>query len=312
MPGHEIDLARKDDNGEIPIMKTATIHILTPVVLVLGISSSAFTDSSQDGNARRTLATYLMEMVGDEVSLNDLYRHAAIWQVDNPGLLEESDVRDVARSVSLIYRGMSDSEVSNERPDMETGAADEPKRDVAVVERITDECAQQDYCLGDIVYNDSDPLLRGKIVDVIPNGRFAKVEFDRSGKIFTWPIDRLASSRTGCLREDEYCVSDFVYNNKRRAGRGQIVGIYGTERRLAVKYGHDEVWDWSREKLALTRGCANDKRFCVGDWVRANKASGRSPTGNIVGIYFQGDTVAIDFGRGEVRRWNISKLTRID
>ena len=201
---------------------------------------------------------------------------------------------------------------SSERPKFQVSA--EPVQEDATtgVESMNEVCAQQNYCIGDIVYNDSDPLLRGKIVNVIPNGRVVLVEFDRSGKVRRWTIDYLANAREGeCVHEGEYCVGDFVYNNKEPAKRGQIVGIYGSNEELAVQYSEDGIWNWRRDSLALTRGCATDERFCVGVRVRANRTSGNHRYGTVVGIYFSGETVAIAFESG-VWRWNTGKLTPLD
>ena len=201
---------------------------------------------------------------------------------------------------------------SSERPKSKVSADSSQKDSTTTVENTNEICAQQNYCTGDIVYNDSDPLWRGKIDAVIPNGRRVLVEFDRSGNIREWPIDRLANTRKGgCVREDAYCVGDFVYNNKEPAKKGQIVGIYGSNEELAVQYSEDSIWNWRRASLALTRGCANDERFCVGVRVRANRTSGNHRYGTIVGIYYLGETVAIAFESG-VWRWNTGKLTPLD
>ena len=186
------------------------------------------------------------------------------------------------------------------------------KDPTVAVKKTNKKCAQQDYCVGDIVYTHSDPLYRGTIVNVIRDGRDALVKFDESGNILSWSIDRLANtSHRGCVHEDEYCVGDFVYNNKEPTKRGQIVGIYGSNEELAIQYSEDSIWNWPPEKLAITRGCANDERFCVGGRVRANKASGNHRYGTIVGIYFSGETVAIAFESG-VWQWNTSKLTPLE
>ena len=201
---------------------------------------------------------------------------------------------------------------SSERPKSKVSAESSQKDPTTAIENTNEICAQQNYCIGDIVYNDSDPLLRGEIVNVIRDGRHALVEFDESGNILSWPIDRLANTTPGrCVHEDKYCVGDFVYNNKGPAKRGQIVGIYGSHEELAVQYSEDSIWNWTRTSLALTRGCANDERFCVGVRVRANRTSGNHRYGTIVGIYFSGETVAIAFESG-VWQWTTSKLTPLD
>ena len=213
----------------------------------------------------------------------------------------------MAASTSSVDGLASSSQVSSiKKPD------ESLQQDASTAVNNAHECAQQTYCMGDIVYNDSDPLWRGSIVNVIPNGRWVMVKFDQSGNIREWPIERLANTRLGeCVREDEYCVEDFVYNNKEPAKRGQIVGIYGSNEEVAVQYSEDSIWNWPPEKLAITRGCANDERFCVGGRVRANKASGNHRYGTIVGIYFSGETVAIAFESG-VWQWNTSKLTPLE
>ena len=201
---------------------------------------------------------------------------------------------------------------ASKRPNSSVSAESSQKDSAAAVENTNEICAQRDYCIGDIVYSDTDPLLRGKIVNAIPNGRDVLVELDESGEIQRGTIDYLANTKLGrCVREDEYCVGDFVYNNKEPSRKGQIVGIYGSNEELAVQYSEDSIWNWRRESLALTRGCANDERFCVGGRVRANKTSGNHRYGTIVGIYFSGRTVAIAFESG-VWMWTTSKLTRLD
>ena len=198
------------------------------------------------------------------------------------------------------------------RSNSKASAESSQKGPTTAVENLNEICAQQDYCIGDIVYSDTDPLLRGKIVNAIPNGRDVLVELDESGEIQRGTIDYLANTKLGrCVREDEYCVGDFVYNNKEPAQRGQIVGIYGSNEELAVQYSEDSIWNWRRTSLALTRGCANDERFCVGGRVRANRTSGNHRYGTVVGIYFSGETVAIAFESG-VWQWTTGKLTPLD
>ena len=198
---------------------------------------------------------------------------------------------------------------SSERPKSKVSAESLQENANTAVEDLNEICAQQDYCIGDIVYSDTHPLLRGKIVNAIPNGRDVLVELDESGEIQRGTIDYLANTKIGrCARKDEYCVGDFVYNNKEPAKRGQIAGVYGSNEELAVQYSEDSIWNWHRASLALTRGCANDERFCVGGRVRANRTSGNHRYGTIVGIYFSGETVAIAFDSG-VWQWTTGKLT---
>ena len=204
---------------------------------------------------------------------------------------------------------------SSKRLNSSVSAESLQKDATTAVENTNEICAQQNYCTGDIVYNNSDPLLRGKIDSVIRNGRRVLVEFDESpGEFWEWSIGRLANTKPGqCVRAraDEYCVGDLVYNNKEPAKRGQIVGIYGSNEELAVQYSEDSIWNWHRTSLALTRGCANDERLCVGVRVRANRTSGNHRYGTIVGIYYSGETVAIAFDSG-VWQWTTSKLTPLD
>ena len=225
------------------------------------------------------------------------------------------------QSLSLLCALMAASTLSfvgpagsSKRLNSSVSAESLQKDATTAVEKLNEKCAQQDYCVGDIVYNNSNPLYRGEIVNVIRDGRDALVKFIRSGNIRSWPIDHLANTKPGrCVRAraGEYCVGDFVYNNKEPAKRGQIVGIYGSHEELAVQYSEDSIWNWRRASLAITRGCANDERFCVGGRVRANKSSGNHRYGTIVGIYFSGETVAIAFESG-VWQWTTSKLTRLD